>query len=247
MATSADTVRISRLQAVATVIVATVLFLVIVGLVGSGLGDLLRDYAARALRAHATVTITGSAVGELIVIALLIVYLGRRGHSLRDFGLWRAAPVHGWIIASLVTAIFVWVTFGALRGHAALTEVSVFHIYNSLLAGLVAGFVEESFFRGFVMSELRWGGFGGITQVIVSGVLFGIAHSGWGLFSSHLNWSALVGSVIATMVLGWGFALAYLASRRSLMPVIAGHLIMDCLIEPWLVLTAVSAATGQPH
>lgn len=107
--------------------------------------------------------------------------------------------------------------------------------------------MEEIFFRGFVMSELKWAGLGGTVQVIASGILFGISHSGWGLFSSHADWRVLIGSVIGTAVLGGALAIAYLASRRSMMPVVTCHLVMDLLIEPWLILTALSAARVLPH
>lgn len=97
------------------------------------------------------------------------------------------------------------------------------------------------------MSELRWSGFGRAVQVIASGVLFGISHTGWGLFSRNINWPAIIGSVSATAILGAAYALAYLASRNSLMPVIAGHVITDILIEPWLLLAAMSGRMTGPH
>jgi membrane protease YdiL (CAAX protease family) len=83
--------------------------------------------------------------------------------------------------------------------------------------------------------------------VIAAGLLFGIAHSGWGLFSGQVNWRALISSVTATTILGLAYAIVYLASRRSLMPVIAGHLVMDILIEPWLLLAAMTGVLTRPH
>src|ERR1700687_4087329 len=134
-----------------------------------------------------------------------------------------------------------------LRGLAALTEVSAFHIYNSLAAGISPGFIEEIFFRGLVMTELSWSGLGVTFQVIASGVLFGIAHAGWGLFSEKVNWPALFGSIAATTSVGLLYAIAYVASRRSLTPVIAGHVIMHVLIEPWLLLTALAGTIALLH
>ncbi len=85
------------------------------------------------------------------------------------------------MFAAAMTAFYVWVVFmSVLRDQPGMTEVSGFHIYTSLAAGLSAGFVEEVFFRGFVMSQLRWSGFGSGVQVIVSAVCFGVAHVGWG-------------------------------------------------------------------
>jgi uncharacterized protein len=238
----------SRLRSVITVILGTILFSVIVGVASKGLRLLLQGHVATTLRTRATFAISGSALGEIIVLILLVLFLGLRGRSLRELGLWKGSPLRGWIVATVFTALYLWMTFVAvLRGHAALTEVTAFHIYNSLAAGIAAGFIEEIFFRGFVMSELKWSGFGATVQVIASGVLFGIAHAGWGLFAAKVNWAALFGSIVATTILGLLFAIAYLASRRSLMPVIVGHLIMDLLIEPWLVLTALAGTVVHPH
>lgn len=97
------------------------------------------------------------------------------------------------------------------------------------------------------MSELRWSGFGTTLQVIASGVLFGVAHVGWGLFAAKVNWSAALGSMAATTIFGILYAIAYVVSRRSLMPVIVGHLMADVLIEPWLVLLALCGAMAPPH
>jgi hypothetical protein len=36
-------------------------------------------------------------------------------------------------------------------------------------------------------------------------------------------------------------------SRLTLTPVIAGHVIMDVLIEPWLVLSALGGTITLPH
>jgi len=238
----------SRLRAIEIVILGTVLFVVTVGIVGRAVGSIFQRQAGSSARALVTVRLSGAMLGELVFLILLVIYLRGQGRTLRELGLWKTSPARGWILAGIFAGLYLWMTFAAvLRGHTALSEVSVFHIYNSLTAGIVAGFVEEIFFRGFVISELEWARLGPVLQVIASGVLFGIAHSGWGLFSGHVNWPALIGSVSATTIMGLAFAIAYLASRRSLMPVITGHLVMDCLIEPWLILTAMTGVMTHPH
>jgi membrane protease YdiL (CAAX protease family) len=224
------------------------LFVVIVGIVSRAVALMFQREAAASAGALVTVRLSGAMLGEIVVLILLVQYLRGRGRSLRDLGLWKTSPARGWIFAAIVTALYLWMTFAmALRGHSALGEISVFHIYNSLAAGIVAGFVEEIFFRGFVMSELEWSRLGPAVQVTAAGLLFGIAHSGWGLFSGQVNWPALTSSVTATTILGLAFAIVYLASRRSLMPVIAGHLVMDLLIEPWLLLAAMTGVMTRPH
>jgi len=97
------------------------------------------------------------------------------------------------------------------------------------------------------MSELKWSGFGATVQVVASGFLFGVAHVGWGLLTAKIDLAALFGSIVATGVIGLLFAVTYVASRRSLMPVIAGHMITDVLIEPWLVLTALGGTMTYPR
>ena len=179
-------------------------------------------------------------------LVLLVLFLHSRSRSLRELGLWQPSPLRGWLVAGLFTVLYVLMTLAALRGRAALNEVSSFHLYNSLIAGLSAGFFEEIFFRGWVMSELKWSGLGPAVQVIASGILFGIAHVGWGLLTTNINWAVAFGSIMATAVLGMLYAIAYLVSRRSLMPVIVGHMTADILIEPWLVLAALSGA-GASH
>jgi membrane protease YdiL (CAAX protease family) len=223
------------------------LFVVITGIVGRGVALMFQREAAASARALVTVHLSSAMLGEIVVLILLVQYLRGRGRSLRDLGLWKPSPARGWIFAAIVTALYLWMTFAMLRGHTALGEISVFHIYNSLAAGIVAGFVEEIFFRGFVMSELEWSRFGPAVQVTAAGLPFGIAHSGWGFFSGQVNWPAVISSVTATTILGLAFAMAYLASRRSLMPVIAGHLVMNLLIEPWLLLAATTGVTTRPH
>jgi hypothetical protein len=163
--------------------------------------------------------------------------------------MWRPAPVAGWITAFIVTALYVLLVFaGILGGGAArLGEMSAFHLYGSLVAACSAGFVEEIFFRGFIMTELNEAGLGRAVQVLASGLLFGFAHVGWGLFSPAHHATALIAPMVTTAVLGMLYAVAYLASRRSLMPVIAGHFVMDLLIEPWLVLTTLAAASAALH
>jgi len=239
--------RITRLRSVTAVILGSILFFVIVGIASKGLRLLLEGHVATTLRARATLAISGSAVGEIVVLILLVLFLGVHGRSLRELGLWQASPLRGWIVASVFSLLYLGITMAGLRGHTALTEVSAFHIYNSLAAGISAGFIEEIFFRGFVMSELKLSGFGGTVQVIASGVLFGIAHVGWGLFSANVNWPVLLGSMVATTVIGILYAIAYVVSNRSLMPVIAGHLLMDVLIEPWLVLAALGGTLAHPY
>ena len=235
-----------RTRAVLTVICGTVLFLVVVGIVSKGLRWGLQAHVAPSLRNRTTFALSGSALGELCVLVLLVVFLRLRRRSLRDLGLWKRAPFRGWVLAAAMTALYVWVVFtSVLSDHTGLREVSLFHVGNSLAAGLSAGVVEEIFFRGFVMNQLRWSGFGVAVQVIASGVCFGAAHVGWGLFAAKPQWNVVIGAMVSTTILGLMYALIYVASRRSLMPVLIGHVLMDVLIEPWLVMVTLVGAAAH--
>ena len=237
-----------RLRALLTVIGGTIVFLVVVGLVSKGLRWLTQAHVESSLRSRTTLALSGSALGELCVLVLLIVFLRARNQSLRDFGLWKRSPLRGWVLATLMTALYVWIVFeSALSHQAGMNEVSLFHVGNSLAAGLSAGIVEEIFFRGFVMNQLRWSGFSVTAQVIASGVLFGAAHVGWGVLAGKPQWNVAIGAMVTTSILGLLYALIYIASRRSLMPVLIGHVLMDVLIEPWLVMVTLAGAAAHLH
>ncbi len=234
----------TRFRSLVTVAVGTVLFLTIVGVVSKALRWLFQSQIEPTLRGRTALTISGSALGETTVLVLLILFLGIRGRSLRDLGLWQKSPLRGWILAALITALYVWVVFtSVLRNQGGMGELSVFHICTSLAAGLSAGIVEEVFFRGFIMNQLKWSGLGPTVQVAISGICFGVAHVGWGLLSGKPQINMAVGAMVTTSFLGVLYALVYLSSRRSLLPVIVGHTVMDILIEPWLIMTTLSAAS----
>jgi membrane protease YdiL (CAAX protease family) len=79
-----------------------------------------------------------------------------------------------------------------------------FHLYAALILGITAGFCEELLFRAFLMTEFRNGGFSGAIQIIIPGIAFGLAHSGY----SNLGVVAVIGIMVPTAVLGmiWGIA-----------------------------------------
>jgi hypothetical protein len=194
---------------------------------------------ASGLRSRATVELTAAMLAELIGFVLLYFYLRRRGETFRDLGLWKSSPFKGWVAAAFTAALFIWFNVALpLRGQPNLGEISVFHFYNAISAGLVAGFVEETFFRGFVMEELRRSGFGSGVQVLGSSFLYGVVHSAWGLTSGVVTWELTGGAVIGTAVFGLFCSGVYLLSRRSLLPIVVAHGLIDFVIEPWLFLVA---------
>lgn len=242
------TVTFERLRSLLSVACGTVLFLLMVGVISKSLRWLFQAHMEPSLRNRTTLTLSGSALGELGVLVLLVLYLRIRSRSLRDLGLWKRSPLRGWVLAAAMTALYVWIVFmSVLSNHARMGEVSLFHAYNSLATGLSVGFVEEIFFRGFVTNRLRWSGFGVAIQVIASGVCFGAAHVGWGLLAAKPEWNLAIGAMVSTSILGVLYALIYVASRRSLMPVLIGHMLMDVLIEPWMVMVTLAGTTAHLH
>jgi membrane protease YdiL (CAAX protease family) len=193
------------------------------------------------VRARATVELSSGMLAEIVFLLLLWAYLRRCGVSFEKLGLWRRAPALGWIAGAATAALFIAFNLALpLRGNGNLTEISWFHFYNALSAGLVAGFVEETFFRGFIMNELWSAGFGTTGQVMASSLLYGAVHSAWGLTSGLFTFALVGGAVIGTGIFGLFCAGVYVLSRRSLMPAIACHALVDFVIEPWMFMVAIT-------
>lgn len=224
-----------------TIVLCSFLFVLIVVLFDVIGKTLFGTIMASGLRARATIELTAAMLSEIVVLALLVLYLKLRGIGLRQLGLWVRAPARGWIAATVVAGLFIWFNLALpLRNQQNLTEVSLFHIYNSLTAGVVAGFVEEIIFRGFFMTELAKAGFGKTVQVTISAILYGLVHSAWGFTSGMFTMQMVGGAIIGTGIFGVFCSIVYLTSLRSLMPVIAGHAVIDFVIEPWLFMVAIT-------
>jgi hypothetical protein len=80
-------------------------------------------------------------------------------------------------------------------------------------------------------------------QVVWSAVVFGAAHAIWGLVAR--NYRIAVGSMIATGLLGAALGVVYLASDRVVAPCIWAHIVINLVIEPWLLIAAMTA--GLQH
>jgi membrane protease YdiL (CAAX protease family) len=229
-----------------TIALGSFLFVLVVVLFNMAGKMLFGTIMASGLRARATIELTGAMLGEIVVLILLVVYLKRRGIGLRHIGLWGSSPARGWLAAAMVAGLFIWFNLALLlRNEQNLGEVSLFHIYNSLMAGMIAGFVEEIFFRGFFMTQLAGAGFGRTAQVTISAVLYGLVHSAWGFTSGMFTMQMMGSAIIGTAVFGVFCSIVYLISRRNLMPVIIGHAAIDFVIEPWLFMFAITMTQAQ--
>jgi hypothetical protein len=71
-------------------------------------------------------------------------------------------------------------------------------------------------------------------QIIGSGVIFGVAHAIWGLFGGNLR--AFYTSMAFTTVMGLALAGLYVVAGRQVAPAVWSHILINLIIEPWLLL-----------
>jgi membrane protease YdiL (CAAX protease family) len=107
-----------------------------------------------------------------------------------------------------------------LQGNLAMLLVSLAAIY------FVSSFGEEVVYRGFLINrvqDLLGGGKSAVwVAVIISSLVFGLAHYGWGPVG-----------MVQTAFMGLALALSYLLFRRQLWILVAAHAYMDtALIVP---------------
>jgi membrane protease YdiL (CAAX protease family) len=149
------------------------------------------------------------------------------------------APPLAWILATIIAIAYVLYTMKAIPlVLAKQKEISLFKLLG-ILSALVGGIVEEVFFRRWIMDMFMKGGFNPILQVIISGVAFGLAHTSWTLLAKR-DFKATLPAIISTSILGIFLAIIYLAGGRNLGPCIFTHVLINIVIEPWLMLSAVS-------
>jgi membrane protease YdiL (CAAX protease family) len=181
-------------------------------------------------QSRVAVFLGGAIIGELAAFGALIWLLRRRGLSLRALGLGRRTNWRGVVVALLVAGVYCAVTARNPAVGSHLLEYIPLKLL-AVVAALVAGLVEETIFRGYVMTTLETMRHRPVTQVVVSGVCFAIAH-----FYAFVSPLTLLVTFGMTFALGAGLAVAYLVGNRSLTPAIIGHALVDLVIEPWLLL-----------
>jgi len=149
------------------------------------------------------------------------------------------APPLAWILATITAIAYVLYTMKAIPlVLAKQKEISLFKLLG-ILSALVGGIVEEVFFRRWIMDMLMSGGVAPILQVIISGIVFGLAHTSWTLLAKR-DFKVTLPAIISTSILGIFLAIIYIAGGRNLGPCIFAHVLINIVIEPWLMLSAVS-------
>ena len=148
-----------------------------------------------------------------------------------------ASPL-AWILATTLAIVYVSYTMKVIPFVLAKQkEISLFKLIG-MLAALVGGIVEEVFFRRWLMDMLLAGNLTPILQVIISGVAFGLAHSCWMLARGDFKFT--LPAIFSTSVLGILLAIIYLIGGRNLGPCIYAHVLINIIIEPWLMLSSIS-------
>ena len=172
---------------------------------------------------------------------LAMVLVGYRIPMFQNLGFERnsiASPI-AWILAIIVGIVYVFYTMKAIPFVASMQrEISLFKLLG-ILSAVVGGIVEEVFFRRWIMDNFMSGGFNPILQVVISGVAFGLAHTSWTLLEKR-EFNVTLPAIISTSILGFSLAIIYLAGGRNLGPCIFAHVLINIVIEPWLMLSAVS-------
>jgi hypothetical protein len=149
------------------------------------------------------------------------------------------APALAWILATITAIAYVLYTMEAIPlVLAKQKEISLFKLLG-ILSAVVGGIVEEVLFRRWIMDMLMSGGIAPILQVIISGVAFGLAHTSWTLLTKR-DFKVTLPAILSTSVLGILLAIIYLVGGRNLGPCIFAHVLINIVIEPWLMLSAVS-------
>jgi membrane protease YdiL (CAAX protease family) len=187
-----------------------------------------------------------TAINSIVLVWALFgatyVLLRLRGQTLQSIGWKVSSSIWGWLLGFVFGVLYAGVTVMGMihAGAPVLTDWSLFRIAVALGIGISAGICEEAVFRGFVMTQANDGGAHWTVQILLSAVLFGLAHMGWGGLSGHVQMTQMIGAMAATGILGLMLAITYLASGRSLTPTIIAHATIDFVIEPWLLLYAVT-------
>jgi len=148
------------------------------------------------------------------------------------------APPLAWILAAILAVVYVFYTMKAIPlVREKQSEISRLKLLG-ILSAVVGGIVEEVFFRRWIMDRLMAGGTALALQVIISGMAFGLAHASWLVAKRDLRFAAP--AILSTSVLGVLLAFIYLVGGRNLGPCILAHVGINLIIEPWLMLSAVS-------
>jgi len=179
------------------------------------------------------------------VLMILVVWMGLRirGQTWEHFGLsFRFGGIRvlgrtlllslvvlvvagaGFVVGSIVAANLMPIPEGAnmggydyMQGNLPMLLLALAGVY------VVSSFGEEVIYRGFLINRIAEMGDGSKTAlrlaVVVSAIVFGLVHFGWGLFG-----------IVQTTFMGLALAIAYLVVKRKLWVLILAHAYMDTVL-----------------
>lgn len=176
------------------------------------------------MRGRTLLGLGGTLIAELVLFGFLLRWLKGQGRGLKDIG-WNRSTTFPAVILGVVFALgyAAYTLSNPLIGSNA-TEISLFKLAG-VVVGVIGAIVEECVFRGYVISELERIKVSTFTQILMSGISFGIIHIGFDLIG-----------ILLTFIMGIVMATAYVIGKRSLTPSIISHSIINIVIEPWLLL-----------
>jgi uncharacterized protein len=173
--------------------------------------------------------------GAILWTPLVHVLLGGGPGFLGDLG-FRSGPRGNplaWILGMVVAVLYAGYSvrkIPAVREHW--KAISVLKLI-AVVAAVGAAVVEEAVFRRLVMDAVMRAGGSIPLQVLVSALVFGLAHGVWGLVTGQ--WAVGLGVVAATGFLGGALAVVYVVGGRSLAPVIVSHFFITATIQPGIM------------
>lgn len=143
-----------------------------------------------------------------------------------------------WVLAGVVAVCYVAYTFWAVP--FVKDQATKFTALKALAVplALVSGTLEELLFRKLLMDWLNSLGVSVVLQVLATALAFGLAHSLWALFSR--DGRIILPVVAATTMLGGLLGVTYLIGERNVLPVIAAHVFINLVIEPWLLFSSIN-------
>jgi membrane protease YdiL (CAAX protease family) len=190
---------------------------------------------------------------QWLAVAVTAWRAGARGLTLEDLGLVIHGPSRicvGALVGAATLGTLQWFNLrriGRSSGKArdflkAIAERILPHSQGELIPflalALTAGLCEEFLYRGFAMGALSRAGLPGWSVVLVSSVLFGLAH----LYQGG-------GGLVSTLVIGTVFGAARIA-YDGLVPAMAWHFAVDAVAGvagPKYLLHAVPKAREEIH
>ncbi|MGC9123163.1 MAG: CPBP family intramembrane glutamic endopeptidase [Thermoplasmata archaeon] len=92
----------------------------------------------------------------------------------------------------------------------------------SIFVAIVAGIIEETIFRGYIINYFKSKG---SYSIIISSLIFSVFHITWNVFG-----------MLGTFIIGLIFGYIYF-KWNSLLPDIISHALLDSIIEPGMIIS----------